>query len=322
MHLPASLNNKIWLWISGTPVVLLIASSLLVPSLMRTRPSPAEVKQDATLQQYVDSGVRRERMAAGLPVAASGASAPSIPSATIDRKLVRTGSLEAMVKSPAETAEQIRQLTVRLGGYLESLQINGQQGAQTATIVVRIPAARFDGAKQEIRKLADRVESERAEASDVTKQYVDLEAQLRNLRAEEAQYLQIMKSAKKVQDMLDVSEKLSGVRGEIEQQQAEFETLSRQVETVLFTASLRAEAVAPATENRWHPAYDMKVAMNDALDGLASYLNTMIAVLFQVPVILLWLATLGLVGLAGWKGFRCVERTYLGPKSADEKRAE
>jgi len=41
-----------------------------------------------------------------------------------------------------------------------------------------------------------------------------------------------LKRAKTVKDTLDVSEKLNGVRGEIEQQQVEFQALSKQVETV------------------------------------------------------------------------------------------
>ncbi|PYX85220.1 MAG: hypothetical protein DMG68_18470 [Acidobacteria bacterium] len=53
-----------------------------------------------------------------------------------------------------------------------------------------------------------RIETEKTDANDVTKQYVDLQAQIHNLRTEEAQYLSIMKSAAKVPDMLDVSEKL------------------------------------------------------------------------------------------------------------------
>jgi len=66
-----------------------------------------------------------------------------------------------------------------------------------------------------------------------------------------------MKSAAKVQDMLEVSRKLSEVRGEIEQQQAEFATLSKQVETVALTLALRAEPVVPAVAH-WRPCTSCK----------------------------------------------------------------
>ena len=45
----------------------------------------------------------------------------------------------------------------------------------------------------------------------------------------------ILKQANSVKDMLAVTEHLSEVRGQIEQQQAEFNALSRQIETVALT---------------------------------------------------------------------------------------
>jgi TfoX/Sxy family transcriptional regulator of competence genes len=63
----------------------------------------------------------------------------------------------------------------------------------------------------------------------VTKQYVDQEARLRNLRAQEQQYLGILRKAATVKDTLEVSDKLNEVRGAIEERQAEFEALTKQV---------------------------------------------------------------------------------------------
>ena len=53
----------------------------------------------------------------------------------------------------------------------------------------------IEEARSEIRKLGLRVEADRLEAQDVTKDYADREARLRNLRAQEAQYLGILKQA-------------------------------------------------------------------------------------------------------------------------------
>jgi hypothetical protein len=47
-----------------------------------------------------------------------------------------------------------------------------------------------------------------------------------------------------VKDTLEVSDKLNEVRGAIEERQAEFEALSKQVETVAINITLRAEADA------------------------------------------------------------------------------
>jgi hypothetical protein len=164
--------------------------------------------------------------------------------------------------------------------------------------------------KAGIRKVAARVESEKTDAQDVTRQYVDMEARLRNLRAEEAQYLIIMKSAYKVDDLLEVSEKLGEVRGQIEQQQAEFQTLSKQVETVAITISLRALADAQVFGLNWRPLYQLKVATRDGLDAMADYTATMVAVLFYVPVALAWSFTLLFAASIGWRLVRWTGRRF------------
>jgi Domain of unknown function (DUF4349) len=170
------------------------------------------------------------------------------------RKMEQTASMDLVAKDPADTSEKILQLTERLGGFLVKSVTNGQ-GVQGAFLQIRVPAEHFEEARAEIRKLEVHVESERVEAEDVTRQYVDLDVHLRNLRSEEAQYLSIMKRANTVKDTLEVSEKLSEVRGQIEEGQAEFQALSKQVETVAISVSLRTEADARVFGLNWRPLY-------------------------------------------------------------------
>lgn len=233
-----------------------------------------------------------------------------------DRKMVRNSSMDLVTKKPADTAEQIRQLAERLGGFLVKSTTSGQD-AQSAFLSVRVPAEHFEEALAEIRKLGMRVEAERVEAQDVTRQYVDLDARLRNLRSEETQYLSIMKRANTVKDTLEVSEKLSNVRGEIEEQQAEFQALSKQVETVEINVSLRTEAEAQVFGLHWRPLYQLKHAMRDGLDSLENYAVAMAGFIFLLPTILLWLMTVLLGAAVGWRLLRFAGRIFFGlPQSA------
>ena len=234
-----------------------------------------------------------------------------------DHKLVRTSSIDLLVKRPAESAEKIRSLTEHVGGFLVKSQTNGAQDATNASLTIRVPVGRFAEVVAEIRKLGLRVESEQMEAQDVTKQYVDQQTHLRNLRALEAQYLTILQQAKTVKDTLNVSERLNAVRGEIEQQQAEFETLSRQVETVAITVSLHSEAEANVFGLHWRPSYELKLAMMQGLEGLADYATAMFSFVFYLPAILLWLATILVAAALGWKAVRLGVRVlFAGKKPA------
>ena len=232
-----------------------------------------------------------------------------------DRRLVRTESLGIIVKTPAETAEKITKIAQGAGGFFVTSSVNGGAGATNATLSIRVPAGKFEEARTQIRKLSLRIESESTDAQDVTKQYVDKEARLRNLRAQEQQYLGILHKATTVKDTLEVSDKLNEVRGATEEWQAEFEALSKQVETVAINITLRAEADAQVFGLNWRPLYQLKIAAREGLDGFGEYAASMTAFVFYLPTILLWLFTI-LVGAVGWRILKwAARRLFISPKT-------
>jgi len=294
-------GNRPWVAIVLLSGVLLLAASLSKPAYRQAASPirPSSIPQTDHL--YASNRLQNMTLPDAAPVSLSTAGATAkLKSAarageeSADRKIVRTGALELTVKSPADAAEQNRRMAESMGGYLETAQITGTRETPTADITIRVPAAHFEDAKAQIRKLAVRVESEKADARDMTRQYVDMEARLRNLRAEEVQYLTIMKSAYKISDLLEVEQKLSEVRGQIEQQQAELQTLSKQVETVaIISISLRT---------------------------LADYATTMAAILFYVPVILAWSVTILFASVIAWRALRWTGRRFFDwPTAAPRK---
>ena len=68
-----------------------------------------------------------------------------------DRKLVRNGSMDLIVQHPNDTAEAIRQLAARMGGFLVASDVAGEKNAPFATLTIRVPAARFEEARAQIR---------------------------------------------------------------------------------------------------------------------------------------------------------------------------
>jgi len=299
--------HRPWPWIGASILAVLILAALSLSNRERRSSITAGV-HSAQPEVVMPEGVGRHALRVSAMSLGGIATSPS--PAPADRKIVRTSCMELTVASPADVAEKIRAFAESLGGYVETAQISGSQDAPGATMTIRVPASRLEDAKAELRKLSVKVNSEKADAQDVTKQYVDLEARIRNLQAQEAQYLEIMRSAKKVQDMLDVSEKVSEVRGEIEQQQAEFATLSKQVETVAITISLLPQAAPESFSLNWKPLHQLQVAGRDALEGIADYASTMAAVVLYMPVIMLWIGTIVLGIFASWRAVRWVGRMF------------
>jgi len=310
-------NKKPWQWALAGGAILLVWAAVALPSFNRmhddlavpkARPAittelRTEAAPSAPLAGYASQDVVKAKISNYL----TGADA------TASRKIVRTITLAMVVQHPAEIAQQITAMAESMGGYLVSAE-GGGQDAGVASLTIRVPSQRYEQARAEIRKLGLRVENEKVDAQDVTRQYVDQDANLRNLHAEEAQYLTILKQATTVKDLLAVSEKLSEVRGQIEQQQAEFNTLSQQIDTVAITISLRTEAETQVLGLNWRPLYQLKLAMRDGLDSLANYAAAMITILFYLPATLLWFGTILATALGGWRIVRWAGRRWFGWK--------
>jgi hypothetical protein len=180
-----------------------------------------------------------------------------------------------------------------------------------------VPTSNFDEVRTQILALALHVDGETTDAQDVTKQYVDEDARLRNLRAQEEQYLSILRKAATVKDTLEVSEKINDVRQQIEEKQAEFDALSKQVATVAININLHAEADEQVFGLHWRPLYQLKFAAREGLDGLGSYVASMTSFVFYLPAFLLWLMTI-LVGAAiAWRILRWAARILFRAQNAN-----
>jgi Domain of unknown function (DUF4349) len=237
-----------------------------------------------------------------------------------ERKIVRTSSIALIVEKPADAAGKIQQLAEGAGGFLMNWEANAAQEATSASLMIRVPVSKFESTRTAIRSLAQRVENERVEAKDASTQYVDDQSRLRNLRAQETQYLVILRQARTVKDTLEVSDKLNQVRGEIDRQQSEFNTLSKQVELVAITISLRKETEAQVFGLPWRPLYEVKLAARMGLEGLIDYSTSILSFFFYLPAILLWMATILAGAAIGWRVLRWAGRQLFVARASTANR--
>jgi len=312
--------KKSWQWGVVGGGILLISFAIIRPNLLRARLEPVAAPTiSEPLAQYSGTPLTdRDNFLAARSQAISPATvAKSKADAAGERKIIRTSCIEMVVQHPAETADKITALAESVGGYLVSANGSGDH-ASSGALTIRVPAERFGEAHAAIRKLGLRVESERIEAQDVSRQYVDQDASLRNLKAEETQYLAILKQANTVKDMLAVTERLSGVRGQIEQEQAEFNALSRQIETVAIAISLKTENEERVLGLNWRPLYQLKLALRDGLESLANYATAMMSILFYLPAVLLWVGTILAGIVASWRVARWMGVRWFGWKAGEQ----
>jgi hypothetical protein len=214
----------------------------------------------------------------------------------LQRMVIKTGSLSLIVKNIDQVFAEITSTVSRMGGFVERSDIRETvTGFRNGVVTVKIPSPRFEEAYTEIRALGIRVERESVDSRDVTDEYVDLEARLRNFKASEVRFLAILEKANTVEDILRVQRDLDKVRENIERLEGRLQLLNRQIEMSTISVSLTAQADVEIFGVVWSPAIAAKQSINNMLEGLIGYADFMIAALFLLPVALLWILTAGAV---------------------------
>ena len=209
---------------------------------------------------------------------------------TQDRKIVKEGSINLEVEDIAGAMDEVAKMAAELNGYVVSSYQHEYERGVSGYISIRVPVEEFEEALGRLRQMAVTVPYETTTARDVTEEYVDLDAQLRNLQATEGQYLVLLDKAETVEDILRVQKELSSVRGQIEQIEGRMKYLEQTSETSLIEVSLQE------TEGLAEP-WSASAAFQSAVRGLTAFGRGLATVLIWVgifcwawvPPLVIWL---------------------------------
>ncbi len=159
---------------------------------------------------------------------ADGVAATPVTPAPADRRIIRTGELRFQVDDLEASRSRLQEGVGAVGGYVEGDDRNDYGSSMTMTLRVRIPAEKFDAFVAGLDDLGE-LEYQSINATDVTAEWVDVEARLKAKKEVEARFLEIVKQAKTVTEVLEVERELGNVRAEIESMEARMRTLRDQV---------------------------------------------------------------------------------------------
>ncbi len=160
-----------------------------------------------------------------------------------DRMIIRTANMQLVVDDVRDTIDKITELAQSREGYVVNSSSWKEGERIVGQITIRVPSEDFNYAMSVLRSLAVEVNSETTSSQDVTEEYVDLEATLRNLEATEVQLLKLMEKAVKVEDILNVQRELSRVQQDIERTKGRMQYLERTSAMSLIQVSLEQSKV-------------------------------------------------------------------------------
>jgi len=145
----------------------------------------------------------------------------------VGRMVIYTAQMSLEVEDVDVAVNQIRSIAEGVGGFLQSVSVSGKE-RKTGSITIRVPQEEFYNVMQLIEGIGE-VTRKSVSGEDVTEQYIDLEARLKNAEREEARLLAILGNATEVSDILMVEKELMRVRETIEQLTGQLQYLERRV---------------------------------------------------------------------------------------------
>lgn len=212
-----------------------------------------------------------------------------------ERIVIKNASLEIVVNAPDVSMQSISRLAEQMGGFVVSAnlyktQTSDGQEVPRASITIRVPAEKLDEALSKIEAESDRLPLNKSiNSQDVTSEYTDLQSRLTNLEAAEAQLMEIMESAKRTEDVLNVFDQLTRVREQIEVLKGQMQYMENSAKlSVISVELIPNEVIQPISIGGWEPVGVVKNAIQTLISALQGLVNIGIwLALFIVPIVLI-----------------------------------
>jgi hypothetical protein len=212
-------------------------------------------------------------------------------------RVIRTAQIAVEVKNGSfdGTVDKLFAISTNLGGYISGSAANADSGAlRTGTITFQVPTDKFSEAISEVRALGT-VQNLAIGGQDVSAQYVDLQARLKNAEAQRDAMLALLGQAKTVSEVIAVQTQLGQITAQIEQLKGQISYFDHATSYSTIAVSVHEAAVAlkPVNTESWGFA----TAFLQGLHGFASTLDyVLVGVGYAGPVLILLV-----LGFAAWR---------------------
>lgn len=161
----------------------------------------------------------------------------------LSRKLIYNADVSAETKEFDQAKASLEALVAELDGYIESSDVSGRSYSDSResrylNYTIRVPAASLDKFLARLEEIMYVTSSSKG-MEDVTGSYIDTEARLNALRQEEARLLELLDQAETLDEILQLEDRMSQVRYEIESLTGQLNAYDSEIEYSTVTVYLR-----------------------------------------------------------------------------------
>ena len=218
----------------------------------------------------------------------------AVEQSVTERKLIKNGSMTLVVDNLEQTRNEVLNLIEKHGGYCANEQYSSWEHSSAYKLTVRIPCGNFDSFVADVEAGKGKIESKSMYINDVTSEYIDLETRLDTKRSYLARYKELLKSAKSVQEIVSIEDKIRSLEEEIDSTVGQLKYLSNQVDYSTLHLNLRHD---DANYDPHHPEHSQSVgqrlwqSLQGGFRGLVDCLFSLVRIwpAWLIAALVLWL---------------------------------
>ena len=133
-----------------------------------------------------------------------------------DKKIIKTANLNLEVKDYNIYNTSLREKLKQFGGYIAQEEQSQSEYKIENIITIKIPVAQFDDAVNSISSNAKELHEKKITSEDVTTEVIDTRSRLEAKKQVRLRYLDLLKQAKNMEEILSVQSEINGIQEQIE----------------------------------------------------------------------------------------------------------
>lgn len=133
-----------------------------------------------------------------------------------DKKIIKNATLELEVKDGNAFYKNLREQVKSYGGYIAQENQQESDYKLENQLVIKVPVEQFDVAVAGLSDKVEKVHQRNISSEDVTGQIVDTRSRLEAKKQVRLRYLELLKQAHNMTDILSVQSEINGIQEEIE----------------------------------------------------------------------------------------------------------
>ena len=135
---------------------------------------------------------------------------------TAGRKIIKRGNISFQTADVNQTKSFIALVVQGLNGYLTKDNAYDYSDRFEHSLTIRIPADNFDLLLKNISESVEKLDSKNIDMLDVTEEFIDIEARIKTKKELQNKYIELLKRATKVEELLNIEKEIGILQTEIE----------------------------------------------------------------------------------------------------------